>query len=67
MRAKIAGMFNVRVKNGEQVTKGQTLGYITDTYGESTMRVKSPHDGYIIAVNNFPVISRGEAIFHIGK
>ncbi len=67
MRAKIAGMFNIRVKNGEKVTKGQTLGYITDTYGESTIRVKSPHDGYIIAINNFPVISRGEAIFHIGK
>ncbi len=67
IRARIAGMFNVRVKNGEQVTKGQTLGYITDTYGESTIRVKSPHDGYIIAINNFPVISRGEAIFHIGK
>jgi len=66
MRAKIAGMFNIRVKNGESVTKGQTLGYITDTYGESTIRVKSPHDGYIIAINNFPVISRGEAIFHIG-
>lgn len=68
IRARIAGMFNTRVKNGEQVTKGQTLGYITDTYGEeSTIRVKSPHDGYIIAINNFPVISRGEAIFHIGK
>jgi len=68
IRARIAGMFNTRVKNGEQVIKGQTLGYITDTYGEeSTIRVKSPHDGYIIAINNFPVISRGEAIFHIGK
>jgi predicted deacylase len=67
MRARIAGMFNIRVKNGEQVVKGQTLGYITDTYGESTIRVKSLHDGYIIAINNFPVISRGEAIFHIGK
>ena len=67
IRAKIAGMLNTRVKNGEQVTKGQTLGYITDTYGESTIRIKTPHNGYIIAINNFPIISRGEAIFHIGK
>jgi len=67
MRAKIAGMWNTRIKNGEQVIKGQTLGYITDTYGESTIRIPAPHDGYIIAVNNFPVVSRGDAIFHIGK
>lgn len=67
MRAKIAGMLNLRVKNGEAITKGQTLGYITDTYGESTIRVKAPYSGYIIALNNFPVVNRGDAIFHIGK
>jgi len=67
IRAKIAGMLNLRIKNGEAVTKSQTLGYITDTYGESTLRVAAPYDGYIIAVNNFPVVNRGDAIFHIGK
>ena len=67
IRAKIAGMWNTRIKNGEQVSKGQTLGYITDTYGESTIRVSAPNDGYIIAVNYFPIIGRGDAIFHIGK
>ena len=67
MRAKIAGMWNTRIKNGDQVIKGQTLGYITDTYGESTIRIPAPYDGYIIAVNNFPIVSRGDAIFHIGK
>jgi len=67
IRAKIAGMLNLRIKNGEAVAKGQTLGYITDTYGESTLRIPSPYDGYIIAINNFPVVNRGDAIFHIGK
>ncbi|MDY7395694.1 succinylglutamate desuccinylase/aspartoacylase family protein [Aureibaculum sp. 2210JD6-5] len=67
IRARIAGMLNLRIKNGEVVTKGQILGYITDTYGESTLSVKAPYDGYIIALNNFPVVNRGDAIFHIGK
>lgn len=66
IRAKIAGMLNLRIKNGTEVEKGQTLGYITDTYGQSTIRVKAPYSGYIIAVNNFPIINRGDAIFHIG-
>lgn len=67
MRAKIAGMLNLRIKNGAAVEKGRTLGYITDTYGKSTIRVAAPYDGYIIAVNNFPIVNRGDAIFHIGK
>ncbi|MET2986247.1 succinylglutamate desuccinylase/aspartoacylase family protein [Aureibaculum conchae] len=67
IRAKIAGMLNLRIKNGEHVTNGQTLGYITDTYGESIISIKAPYSGYIIAVNNFPVVNRGDAIFHIGK
>lgn len=67
IRAKIAGLFNSFVHNGDKVVKGQILGDITDTYGETSVKVKAPINGYIIAINNFPVISRGEAIFHIGK
>lgn len=67
IRAKIAGLFNSRIKNGALVKKGQILGYITDTYGETVTSVKAPFDGYIFAVNNFPIINRGDALFHIGK
>lgn len=67
IRAKIAGMLNLRIRNGDPVEKGQTLAYITDTYGHSTIKVSAPYSGYIIAVNNFPVVSRGDALFHIGK
>ena len=37
-----------------------------DTYGETNFAVKAPSDGYIIAVNNFPIINMGDALFHIG-
>ena len=67
IRAKIAGMLHLRIKNGEAVRKGQPLGYITDTYGESTFRISAPYNGFIIAINNFPVVNRGDAIFHVGK
>ena len=60
-------MWNSRIKNSEQVVKGQTLDYITDIHGESTIRIPALHDGYIIAVNNFRIVSRGDAIIHIGK
>lgn len=67
IRAKIAGLFNLRIKNGDAVEKGQILGYITDTYGETVTSVKAPFDGYIFAVNHFPIVNRGDALMHIGK
>ncbi len=67
IRAKTAGLFNAFVGNGMKVNKGQVLGDITDTYGETSVKVKAPMDGYIVAINNFPIINQGDAIFHIGE
>ncbi|WP_440120272.1 succinylglutamate desuccinylase/aspartoacylase family protein [Tenacibaculum sp. Ill] len=67
VRAKVAGLFTPIVHNGEKVKKGQILGHIMDTYGETNFSVKSPYDGYIIAKNNFPIINMGDALFHLGK
>ena len=66
IRAKIAGLFNAFVQNGDKVESGQIIGDITDTYGESSVKIKAPLSGYIIAINYFPIINRGDAIFHIG-
>ncbi|REH56238.1 hypothetical protein C7448_101274 [Tenacibaculum gallaicum] len=67
VRAKVAGLFTPIVHNGEKVKKGQVLGHIMDTYGETNFSVKSPYDGYVIAKNNFPIINMGDALFHLGK
>jgi len=67
IRAKIAGLFNSFVHNGDKVIKGQVLGDITDTYGETSVKIKAPISGYIIAINYFPIINRGDAIFNIGS
>jgi len=67
IRAKIAGLFSLTVENGEKVKKNQVLGHIMDTYGETNFEVKAPYDGYVIAVNNFPIINMGDALFHIGR
>lgn len=67
IRAKVAGLLNLKVKNGAKVKKGKILGYIMDTYGETKFTVKAPRDGYIIAVNHFPIVNMGDAIFHFGN
>lgn len=67
IRAKVAGLFNLKVKNGDKVKKGHILGFIMDTYGETKFAVKAPQDGYIIAVNFFPIVNMGDALFHFGS
>ncbi|MFY7670690.1 succinylglutamate desuccinylase/aspartoacylase family protein [Tenacibaculum sp. MEBiC06402] len=67
IRAKDAGIFNSKVENGAAILKGDILGFIMDTYGETKFPVKAPKDGYVIAKNNFPVVNLGDALFHIGS
>ena len=67
IRAKVAGLFTPTVHNGEKVEKGEILGHIMDTYGETNFTVKSPANGYIIAKNNFPIINMGDPLFHLGN
>ena len=52
---------------GEEVKKGQMLAKISDPYGQVKVPVKASASGYIIGVNNLPVVNAGDALVHIGK
>jgi hypothetical protein len=67
MRAPNSGMFQSLVKNGARVLKGEVIGMVTDPYGKFERKVKASSTGYIICLNESPVVYKGDAIFHIGK
>ena len=67
LRAETTGIFNPSVRFGDKVKKGDVIGGITDTYGETNLYVKAPFSGYIICINNFPVVNLGDPLFHLGK
>ena len=67
VRAKYSGMFKPSAKLNSQVKKDDVLGHITDPYGEFNHAVKAPHKGYVINVNESPIIYQGDAIFHISS
>lgn len=67
VRARIAGMLRTTVDTGEPVRKGETLAIIGDPYGEMEHIVKAPFDGFIIGLNNQPVVHAGDAIIHLGQ
>ena len=66
-RASCSGMLHVRIKNGEKVSKGQTLGFISSPYGDFNKALKSDIDGYVFCVNSAPIVNKGDALFHISN
>ncbi len=67
MRSPNSGMFQSLVKNGSRVEKNEVIGMVTDPYGKIERKVKASMTGYIICLNESPVVYKGDAIFHIGK
>lgn len=66
VRAHSSGIFLAHVKAGQAIAKYQILGYLTDPFDEFRIVVKSPHAGYVIGLNNNPILHQGDAIMHIG-
>ena len=67
IRAKYSGMFKATIAINSLVEKGDVLGNITDPYGKFNYFVKATNSGYIINVNELPIVYQGDALFHISK
>ncbi|GAB5525637.1 MAG: succinylglutamate desuccinylase/aspartoacylase family protein [Roseivirga sp.] len=67
VRARASGLFQTLVRYGERVKKNQLVGHITDPFGEFSVPLKSPATGYVIGLQNDPVLHQGDAVMHIGK
>ncbi|MCZ4317672.1 succinylglutamate desuccinylase/aspartoacylase family protein [Aequorivita viscosa] len=65
IRAYRSGLLHVKIDCNKHVEKGEFLATITDPYGKMRFKVTSPNEGYIINVNQSPIVNQGDAIFHI--
>ena len=66
IRAKVSGLLQTKLKSGQFVKKNQVVGFITDPFGEFKIPIKAPVSGFIIGLNNNPILHQGDAIMHIG-
>ncbi|MEO6133029.1 MAG: succinylglutamate desuccinylase/aspartoacylase family protein [Saprospiraceae bacterium] len=66
VRSSHAGLFIWSKSSGSLVRKGEPLGTISDPYGAKKVVVLAPREGFIIGHTNAPVVSQGDALFHIG-
>ena len=65
VRANFSGMFHGLKQIGSFVTKGDLLATISDPFGKVSHKLKAPHAGYLINVNDAPIVYQGDAVFHI--
>jgi predicted deacylase len=66
IRARTSGIFQSMVACGDEIRKNQTVGVITDPFGEYRVELKSHTSGRIISLNHDPVLHQGDAVMHIG-
>ncbi|WP_210488009.1 succinylglutamate desuccinylase/aspartoacylase family protein [Rufibacter aurantiacus] len=66
IRAPRAGLFRSFVKNGQEVSRGQQIGAVSDPYGGATHPITTPVAGHVVGLNHMPVVNQGDAILHIG-
>lgn len=67
IRARYSGLLHKKIPVGKYVEKGEYIATITDPYGSFRHKVKAANNGYIINVNQSPIVYQGDAIFHISK
>ncbi|WP_139957039.1 succinylglutamate desuccinylase/aspartoacylase family protein [Flavicella sediminum] len=65
IRSPYSGMFKLLVKNGSKVAKKEVLGIIQDPFGDFEKKIVAPFDCHVFCVNTYPIINKGDALFHV--
>lgn len=66
LRSSASGIYYSDVRPGDAVKKGQKIGLVASPYADYQKIIKAPSNGEVIAVNNNPVVNKGDALLHLG-
>ncbi len=67
VRAPEAGLFRAFRTTGESVAVGETIGVISDPFGDVDIEINAPRAGLIIGRTNLPVVNQGDALIHVAS
>ncbi len=65
VRGPSSGIFHLQVKLGQTVEKRELLGVITDTFGDTNIKVRSPQAGIVIGHTQNPLVNQGDGIINL--
>lgn len=66
LRARNSGIFFSAVQYGQQVKRNEVVGSLHDPFGDFEQKIKASASGYVLGLNNHPVVHQGDALMHIG-
>ena len=67
VRARRTGMLHMEAALGQEVSLGQRLGTLYDSYGRRLAIVKADRDGVILGRTEAPLVNSGDAVVHIAE
>ncbi|MGF1567596.1 MAG: succinylglutamate desuccinylase/aspartoacylase family protein [Nodosilinea sp.] len=67
VRASRGGIWHRSASLGDTVKQRQPLGFITDTFGDKPVQVRSPMAGLVIGHGQNPLVNQGDALVHVAK
>lgn len=67
LRAPSGGLLRLYRAEGDMVAEGDVLAAISDPFGEAETELVAPGPGLLIGRAIVPVVSEGDALFHLAK
>ncbi len=67
VRARRTGILDLDARLGQEVTDGERLGALVDSFGRTLRLVRANRDGIVIGRTEAPLVNSGDAILHIGS
>jgi hypothetical protein len=67
VRAPQSGILRAAKPLGTRVKRGEVVGWIADPLGGNEVMVTAPAAGVVIGKLNLPLVSEGEALYHIAR
>ncbi len=67
VRASRGGIWHRSANLGDVVKKRQPLGFITDTFGDKPVQVRSSVAGVVIGHGQNPLVNQGDALVHVAR
>ena len=67
VRARRTGILRLDAGLGQEVSDGERLGSLVDSFGKTLAAVYANRDGVVIGRNEAPLVNSGDAIVHIAE
>jgi uncharacterized protein len=67
IRAERGGIIDLRVRPGDLLYRGDTVGVITNPFGREVVTVRSQTTGVVLGTSTLPVANPGDALVHVAR